>query len=79
MVGIPIRITSSVKGLKISAETAGIKKYKSIIKEKNLKYDKIILWSKPKSNSIEVLISKTLIDAVVSHDQFLLINNVREG
>ena len=34
LVGIPIGITSSVIGLKICVITAGIKKYKSIIKKK---------------------------------------------
>ena len=29
-----------------------------------------------KSNSIEVLISKTLIDSNINHDRFVLINNV---
>ena len=32
--------------------------------------------AKPKLNSIEVLISKALIDSVISHDEFVLINNV---
>ena len=41
--GIPIGITSSSKGLKISAIAARIKKYKSIIKKKKKKYDKIVL------------------------------------
>ena len=34
LLGIPIQIKRSVKGLKICPITAGIKKYKSIIKEK---------------------------------------------
>ena len=34
LVGIPIGITNSVTGLKICVIIAGIKKYKSIIKEK---------------------------------------------
>ena len=34
LVGIPIEITSSAIGLKICVITAGIKKYKSIIKKK---------------------------------------------
>ena len=34
LVGIPIGITSSATGLKICVITAGIKKYKSIIKKK---------------------------------------------
>ena len=34
------------------------------------------MLAKSKLYSIEVLISKTLIDSVVSHDEFVLINNV---
>ena len=55
-------ITSSAVGIKISAITAGIKKYKSIIKKKK-KHDKIVLLGKARLNTIEVLISKSLIDS----------------
>ena len=34
------------------------------------------MLAKSKSNSIEVLISKALIDLVISHDEFVLVNNV---
>ena len=34
------------------------------------------MLAKSKLNSIEVLMSKALIDSVVGHDEFLLINNV---
>ena len=34
------------------------------------------MLAKSKLNTIEVLISKALIDSVVSHDEFILINNV---
>ena len=64
--------------LKISAIPAGIKKYKSIIKKKNKKHDKIVLLAKSKLNSIEVLISKAFIDSVISHDEFVLINNLQK-
>ena len=50
--------------------------YKSKIKKKKKKHDKIVLLAKFKINSIEVLISKVLIDLVISHDEFVLINNV---
>ena len=73
---IPIGIASSTIGLKICVITAGIKKYKSIIKKKKKKHDKIVLLAKSKLNSIEVLISKALIDSNISHDEFVLINNV---
>ena len=73
--GIPVGITSSAIGLKISAITAGIKKYKSIIKKKKKAQDKIVLLAKYKLNNIEVLISKALTDLNISHDEFVLINN----
>ena len=74
LVGIPIGITSSVVGLEICVITTGIKKYKSKIKKK--KHFKIVLLAKSKLNSMEVLISKGLIDSNISHDEFILINNV---
>ena len=50
LIGISIGITSSTIGLKIFAITAGIKKYKSIIKKKKKKHDKIVLLAKSKLN-----------------------------
>ena len=41
--GIAIGITSSAIGLKICAITAGIKKYESIIKKKNISHDEFVL------------------------------------
>ena len=75
LISISIGITSSAIGLKIYAITAGIKKYKSIIKKKKKKHGKIVLLAKYQLNSIEVLISEALIDSVISHDEFVLINN----
>ena len=48
LVGISVRITSSAIGLKICVITAGFKKYKSIIRKKKKKYDKILLLVKSK-------------------------------
>ena len=76
LVGIPIGITSSSIRLKICPITAAIKKYKSIIKKKNKKHDKIKLLAKSKLRRTEALISKALIDLNVAHDESLLINNV---
>ena len=76
LIGIPIGITSSSIGLKICVITEVIKKHKSIIKKKKKKHDKIILLGKSKLISIEVLISKSLINSVVTHDEFVLINKV---
>ena len=75
LVGIPMGILSSTIGLKICLKTAGNKKYKSVIKKKRTKYDKILLLPKSKLNNIEVLISKSSIDSNISHDKFVSINN----
>ena len=74
LVGISIGITSSLIELTICIITAGIKKYKSKIKKK--KNDKIVLLAKSKLNKINILISKTLIDSNISHDEFVLISNM---
>ena len=60
------------------AITAGVKKYKSIIKKKKKKHDIIVLLAKSKLNSTEVLISKASIDSNINHNEFVLINNVLE-
>ena len=75
LVGIPIGIMSTAIRLKICVITAGIKKHESIIKKKK-KHDNIVLLAKSELNSIEVKISKDLIDSNISHDVFVLINNV---
>ena len=74
--GIPVGNPSSAIGSKICAIAAGIKKYKSIIKKKKKKQDKIVFLEKSKLDRIEVLISEALIDSVISHEEFVLINNV---
>ena len=65
IVGISIGITSSAIELKICVITAGIKNYKSIIKKKKKKHDKILSLAKSKLNRMEVLISKALIDSIL--------------
>ena len=69
-----MRITSSPLPIKICAISAEIKKYKSVKKKKKKKYDKIVLLGKDKLNTIEVLMA--LIDSYVSHDEFILANDV---
>ena len=76
LVGISIGIASFIIGLKNCKITAGIIKYKSIIKKKRKKHDKIVLLAKSKLNSTEVLVFKVLINSNNSHDEFVLINNV---
>ena len=78
LAGISIGITSSAKGLKICARTAGIVKYKSIIKKKKMKHHKIALLAKSELNAIEVFISKALIDLVIIYNEFVLITNIHK-
>ena len=73
--GIPTGITSAAVGLNICALTAGIKKCKSTINSSNRK-QWIVLLAKIKLNTIEVLFSRALFDSYISHDEFVLWNNV---
>ena len=76
LVFVSVGITSSAVVIKISAVTAGIKKYKSIIKKKKNKHDKLVLLGKTKLDTNEVLISKSLIDSYIIRDKFISVNNV---
>ena len=76
LVCVFVGITSSAIGIKICAITAGIKKYKSIIRKKKKKHDEIVLLGKDKLNTLEVLISKVLINSYISHDEFVSVNNI---
>ena len=51
LIDIPVWITRSAIGVKIYPTTAGIKKYKSIIKKSKKRHDKIVLLAKSKLNS----------------------------
>ena len=73
---IPVGITSSAIGSQNCAITGGIKKYSSIIKKKQKKHDKRVFLVKYKLSRTEVLISKALIDSNISHDGFVVINNM---
>ena len=54
---LELRLRIKVKNKNFTI-TEGIKKYKSIIKKKKKKHDKIVLLGKDMLNTIEVLISK---------------------
>ena len=58
LVGISVGTTSSAVGIKICAITAGIKRYKSIIKKKKKKHDKIVLLAK--TNLISIVVNNVL-------------------
>ena len=44
--------------------------------KKRKKHDKIVLLAKTKLNTMGVLISKALIDLIISHDEFVSVNNM---
>ena len=67
---------SSKVEIKNSAITAKNKKCKSIIKKKKKKRDKLVLLRKDKLNTIDVVISKALIDSYIGHGEFVSVNNV---
>ena len=76
LVVISIGITSSAIGLEICAITAVIEKYKSKVKKKKKQHDKIVLLAKSKLNNMKLVISKALIDSNISHDEFVLVDNM---
>ena len=76
LVDIDLGITSFSVGINICAIIAGIRKFKSIIKKKKKKHDKVVLLGKYNLNKIKVLISKSLIDSYISHDEFVSVNNL---
>ena len=47
-------------------------------KRNKKKHDTTISLAKSKLNSLEVLISKTLIDSNISHVELILVNNVKK-
>ena len=49
-----------------------------MVKKNKKKHDRISSLAKPKLNSVEVLISKALIDSNISHDEFFLIKYIRK-
>ena len=76
LVGFSVGITSSAVGLKIYAITAGIKKYKWILKKEKKKHDHVVLLAQSKLNSIAVLISKALSNSYINQGEFVSVSNV---
>ena len=72
LVCVSVSITSSVVGIEISAITAEIKNYNTIMKKKKKKHYKTVLFGKDKLNIIEILISKS----THSNDEFVSVNKI---
>ena len=73
---VRVGISSSAVGMKICAITAGIKKFKSVIRKKKKKHNRIVLLGKSKLDTIEVLLSKALIDSYIKHDEFVSVDSM---
>ena len=71
----PVGIVSARFTLVFSLTTGIIKKLLSITRNKKKKHDKILVLAKSKLSSIEMLISQTLIDTEISHEEFITISN----
>ena len=63
--------------LNVRSLTVGIRKYKSIIRKNKNKHDKTLSLKISKLTSIKVLISKALIDSIISYDEFVLIKALK--
>ena len=73
VVGAPVGIASAGFTIVFSLAMGIIKKLMKTTKNKKKKHDKILMLAKHKLNSIEILVSKALIDMEISHEEFISI------
>ena len=71
--GAPVGIASASFTLISSLTTAIVKKLLNITRNKKKKHDEILMSAKSKLNSIETLVSQTLIDMEIRHEEFITI------
>ena len=71
--GAPVGIASASFTLIFSLTTGIVKKLINITRNKKKKHDKILRVNSSKLNSIETLISQTLIDMKIIHEEFITI------
>ena len=76
LVGIPVGISGSTATITTFTIIAGIKKYKSMVKKKKKKHDRIVLLAKIKLDNVEILISKAFIDSNINPDELVSVNIV---
>ena len=69
-VGAPAEIPGARFTLIFSLTTEIIKILLSMTRNKKKNHDKILMFAKSKLNSIETLVSQTLIDMEISHEEF---------
>ena len=70
IVGIPVGLAGASLTLIFTVTTGVVKKLLNITREKKKKHNKIIALARSKLNIIETLISQTLTDFDISHEEF---------
>ena len=73
-----VGIASTSFTLIISLTTGITKKVLSITRNKKKKHDKILMLAKSKLSSIKTLVSQTLIDLEIRHEEFVTILKERD-
>ena len=70
IVGIPVGIAGASLTLIFTVTTGVVKKLLNVTRKKKKKHNKIIALARSKLNIIETLISRTLTDFDISHEEF---------
>ena len=70
VVGIPVGIAGASLTVIFTVPTGVIKKLLKVTRKKKKKHNKIIALARSKLNVIEILISRTIIDFDISHEEF---------
>ena len=75
VVGIPVGLAGDSLTVVFSLITEIVKKLLNVARKKKEKHNKTVMLAKSKLNSIEILMSKALIDLDISHQEFRTIVN----
>ena len=75
LVGVTVVIASSAVVLNTCELAKGFKNWKSVVKKKRKKHDKIMLLAKTKLNINEVSSSKASINSYINHEEIASVNN----
>ena len=75
VVGIPVGLAGASLTVVCSLITEIVKKLLNVTRKKKEKHDKTVMLAKSKLNSIEILMSKALMDLDISHQEFRTIVN----
>ena len=78
VIGVPVGIASTSFSLVFSLPTGITKKVLKITRNKKKKHNKIFMPPTSKLNSFETLISQSLIDLEISHEEFKAVVNEKE-